>query len=164
MRMPGSKTQTIWLPLVLIMILALRSLEAKDKGKPNSLWTTCTIIYIVIKNSRTKHFTKIWEYFHITGNSYTFVSRTSTCRHIDGYEVPYRCTGGSGGKVCEQECSKWAACIGYGVLRNTDKCILYPSFATPCPEGWSEGKGPVATAVLDLRDGGSSGYCKFKQG
>ena len=158
MRMPGSKTQTIWLPLVLIMILALRSLEAKDKGKPNSLWTTCTIIYM------TKHFTKIWEYFHITGNSYTFVSRTSTCRHIDGYEVPYRCTGGSGGKVCEQECSKWAACIGYGVLRNTDKCILYPSFATPCPEGWSEGKGPVATAVLDLRDGGSSGYCKFKQG
>ena len=162
MRMPGSKTQTIWLPLVLIMILALRSLEAKDKGKLNSLWTNCTIIYI--KNSRTKHFTKIWEYFHITGNSYTFVSRTSTCRHIDGYEVPYRCTGGSGGKVCEQECSKWDACIGYGVLRNTDKCILYPSFATPCPEGWSEGKGPVATAVLDLRDGGSSGYCKFKQG
>ena len=104
--------------------------------------------------------------FHFSGTSYSFVSQTSTCRHEkDWYNAPYYCTGGSGGKFCEKQCSNWTACIGFSVLMDTGKCIMYPSLATPCPKGWSRGgNGPVATTVLDLVDGGSPGYCKLKQG
>ena len=112
-------------------------------------------------------------YFHISGTSYSFISREETCRHRKTYVAPYYCTQGInkalGGKVCEQQCSNWAACIGYSVVLHLDKCILYPSVATRCPEGWKteeerREKGRVAKTLLDLVDGGSSGYCKFKQG
>ena len=159
-------TQVIWLQLVVIMILALWLTEAKDNGKKISPCKTCKIINhnSILRIGKQNISLKSEICFHILGTSYSFVSQTSTCRHRKQQNnPPYYCKGGSG-KVCEQRCSNWTACVGYSVLADEDKCILYPSLATPCPEGWSGEKYPVAKTALDLVDGGSSGYCKFKQG
>ena len=68
-----------------------------------SSYRTCTIIDNNTSGNKNISL-KSETYFHISGTSYSFVSQKSTCRHDEkSYKAPYYCTGGSGGKVCEQE-------------------------------------------------------------
>ena len=91
---------------------------------------------------------------NILGPTYSVISSTHFCGHVDG-GFPARCWTVNFTGACEDQCTAFDSCIAYA--SDAKQCFIIPSTGS-CPSGWKFENGHIAKQRIDLTTSDAAFY------